>query len=89
MSEIIEIKKLKDQNYILLYPAMTMKGGALMNVKFGGRSDILINTLSDAMVTESELALVVTYAAKEYERKKIERKASKQKKSTNQLQIEF
>jgi hypothetical protein len=89
MSEIIEIKNLKGQNYILVYPAMNIKGGALMNVKFGGRTDILINTLSDAMISQSELALVVTYATKEFERKKLERRPGKEKKSTNQLQIQF
>lgn len=88
MSEVIEVKKLKGQNYMLLYPAMNIKGGALMNVKFGGRTDILINTLSDAMISESELALVVTYAVKEFERKKIERKPGKQK-NENQLQFSF
>jgi hypothetical protein len=80
MNEMNEIlKKLKGQNYIFLYPMMNVKGGALMNVKYGGRTDILIETLSDAMLSEHSLALVVNYAAKEFERKKLEQEQERKK----------
>ena len=89
---IIDLTKLKNQNYILLYPAMELKGGALFNVKYGGRSDVLIKTLSDAMLSEESLALVVTYAAKEYERKMFEKReqakrAAEKRAAKNQLSM--
>jgi hypothetical protein len=91
-NETIEISKLKNQNYLLLYPAINLQGGALINVKYGGRSDVLIETLSDAMLSEEGLALVVMYAAKEYERKKFEQDHKRKKaaaKKAAKLQLEM
>lgn len=89
---MIDVKKLKGQDYLLLYPAMSLQGGALINVKYGGRSNVLIETLSDAMLSEEGLALVVTYAAKEYERKKFEQDHKRKKaaaKKAAKLQLEM
>lgn len=88
---LIDVQKLKGENYLLLYPVTKLKGGALFNVKYGGRSDVLIETLSDAMLDHEGLALVVTYAADQFKKKKHERELNKktaaQKKAADQLEL--
>jgi hypothetical protein len=63
------MKKADDAPYLFIEPVMRGKSGGIVNVQLNGNSPELVDVIATAMQTNINLALVISYANREYMRR--------------------